>query len=346
MIDTRLYYKIKHSIIILLTSALIFLLLLYPAVETLAAKSDQAVTGETIKARLELKEKGPYYVGDSISVNLIVEGASGTEYLLPEFEPRQLGGLELAAKDQVKREELKGSWKHTITYRFLGWRAGEYKISGLAVNYQDQAGNEGSAKVKEIQIKITTLLPANLSEEELLADGLKSLKKPVGLPPRYQYFWVLIGGLGLIGLVYWLLKYWQRSNRNQAVASVEQDSIPVEPSHLIALRRLEDLHRKQLLEDGAYKLFYDQLSEITREYIENRFRIRALEMTTEEFLIGLGKMDLLNFDQKTALAVFLQYSDLVKFAKHQPVREEGEKALAIIYSLIEETKEEVEVNDI
>jgi hypothetical protein len=212
----------------------------------------------------------------------------------------------------------------------------------LTINYQDQNGSQGSLGLNELSIKITSLLPVNLNEEEILADGLKNLKKPVGLPPRYQYLGILFGGLVLLGIVYWLLKYIKIHYRSKAPDGMEQDEVKLEPAHLIALRRLEDLKAQQLLEAGEYKLFYDRLSEIAREYMENRFRIRALEMTTEEFLSSLGEQDFLNPAQKKAVIEFLQYSDLVKFAKHRPIKADGDRALAIIFGLIEETKEEVE----
>ncbi len=342
----QLKYENRQLTAVLLTSALVVLLWPLSAGKVMAAKPDGDSASNLLKARLELKSQGPFYIGDIIPVNLIVEGVSGTEYLLGEFESKQLDGLELAAQDKAKKEEVKGGWRHTIPYSFLGWRAGEYRVSGLTVNFQDRTGKKGSIQVKELQIKITSLLPANLSEEEILADGLKSLKKPVGLPPRYQYFWFLLAGLALLGLIYWSLQYWRSNYRNKTVTIMDQDLIKIEPAHLIALRRLDDLRRQQFLEDGEYKLFYHRLSEIAREYMENRFQIRALEMTTEEFLISLAKMDILNLTQKTAVTDFLQYSDLVKFAKYQPAREEGEKAFSIIHGLIEETKEEVEINDI
>lgn len=327
------------------TSALVFFLLFFPALKTIAIIPDGHVTDKIINAWLEVKDKGPFYVGDSIPVNLIVEGDLGTEYYLPEFDTRQLGGLELAAKDKVTKEKVKGGWKDTVSYRFVGWRAGEYRITGLTVNYRDRAGKDGSFKVKELNLKIASLLPANLTEDEVLADGLKSLKKPVNLPPRYQYIWYLLAGIGIFGLAYWLLKYWKVSRRNKALPQNGTESVKTEPAHLIALRRLDELHRKQLLTEGEYKLFYDQLSEIAREYLENRFQIRALEMTTEEFLISLGKLDFLSQSQKRSVSEFLQYSDLVKFAKHQPMKEEGEKAFSIIQGLVEETKEQVEPSE-
>lgn len=312
-----------------------------PAASALAGIPEGASPDGSIKARLELKETGPFYVGDPIPVNLIVEGVSGIEYSLPELGSKELGGLELAAKDQVKKETVKGGWKHTAMYRLIGWRAGDYQITGLTINYQDRNGNQGSVALKELSIRITSLLPVNLTEEEILADGLKNPKKPVGLPPRYHYLWFLGGGLVLLGIIYLLLKYIKEHYRSKVAAGMEPEAEKVEPAHLIALRRLDGLKQDNLLEAGEFKLFYDRLSEIVREYMENRFQFRALEMTTEEFLSNLGNKDFLNLAQKKAVAEFLQYSDLVKFAKHQPLKEDGERALGIIYRLIEETKEEI-----
>jgi hypothetical protein len=118
--------------------------------------------------------------------------------------------------------------------------------------------------------------------------------------------------------------------------------VVAEPAHLIALRRLEALQGAGYLEAGDFKTFYSELSEIIREYMENRFQIRALEMTTEEFLVHLTKDNSLTREQQLLLREFLNYSDLVKFAKHLPLLEEADRALAKSRELIEETKEETE----
>mgnify|MGYP001402767599 CR=1 FL=1 len=340
MVDLDFKYMIKKTFVICLYATVLVLLLLHFPV--LASKTQSSSADGSFIARLELKGEGPFYVGDSISVALVVEGISGVEYSLPEIGSEHLGGLELVGQDRVVKDDVKGGWRHTITYRLIGWSVGEHRISGLAIDYQDRNGKKGSVDLEELPIKITSLLPSNLSEAEILAEGLKELKKPVGLPPRYEYTWFAIGGLVLLGTVYLLLKYLKDNYRSKANNGSEPNLVKLEPAHLIALRRLESLKQQQLLAEGEFKLYYDQLSEIAREYMENRFQIRALEMTTEEFLDNLRRADFLNVASKKELAEFLQYSDLVKFAKHQPVREEGERAWEIIYGLIEQTKEEIE----
>ncbi len=61
--------------------------------------------------------------------------------------------------------------------------------------------------------------------------------------------------------------------------------------------------------------YYKQLSDILRAYIEDRYQIKALQKTTEEFLGTIQKSPLpIQFPEKT-LSQFLILSDRVKFAK-------------------------------
>lgn len=70
------------------------------------------------------------------------------------------------------------------------------------------------------------------------------------------------------------------------------------------------------------KEFYRKLSDILRSYIEDRYQIKALKKTTEEFLASIQKDPLpIQFPEKT-LSQFLTLSDRVKFAKTNPTSDE------------------------
>ena len=47
---------------------------------------------------------------------------------------------------------------------------------------------------------------------------------------------------------------------------------------------LNRLRAQGLIEQGQFEDYYVQLSSIVRHYLEDRFHLRAPEMTTEEFL--------------------------------------------------------------
>jgi len=77
-----------------------------------------------------------------------------------------------------------------------------------------------------------------------------------------------------------------------------------------------------------------------RQYLENRFNIRATEMTTEEFLIRVREDRALSFEHKGLLREFLQSCDLVKFAKYEPGQQEALSSMVAAKKLIDQTKEE------
>jgi hypothetical protein len=89
------------------------------------------------------------------------------------------------------------------------------------------------------------------------------------------------------------------------------------PAHEIALEALVALGGSGLLERGEVKQFHIEASDILRRYVEARFRVEALEMTTREVLEGLrGAGSEPRF--RDGLGAFLEQCDLVKFAKVRP----------------------------
>ena len=50
---------------------------------------------------------------------------------------------------------------------------------------------------------------------------------------------------------------------------------------------LEILKEEQLWQKGEVKIYYTRLTEILRKYLENRFRVYSLELTTDETLEAL-----------------------------------------------------------
>jgi hypothetical protein len=111
------------------------------------------------------------------------------------------------------------------------------------------------------------------------------------------------------------------------------------PAHEIAYKALEDLKGSGLVKQGLVKEYFFRLSFIVRQYLENRFDLRAPEMTTEEFLASMKGSDKLNELIKNMLKDFLERSDMVKFAKYGPTADEILDAFDAAKGLIDETKQ-------
>jgi hypothetical protein len=105
----------------------------------------------------------------------------------------------------------------------------------------------------------------------------------------------------------------------------------------VALEALRKLRESDLLATGQIKAFYIELSEIVRRYIEGRYFVPALELTTGELMDDLKQVTL-EPDARDMLRDLLELSDLVKFAKYAPATEEHERALQLAESFVETTK--------
>ncbi len=81
-----------------------------------------------------------------------------------------------------------------------------------------------------------------------------------------------------------------------------------------------------------------EFSRIVRQYLEDRFAIRAPEMTTEEFLISLKTSSQLTAEQKQIVGQFLDACDQVKFARHLPTEKEVQHSFDLMKRFITQTR--------
>ena len=255
---------------------------------------------------------------------------------MPSFAGLNFGTLEIKQRSNPILVKLQGGQFQKVSWLLTGWETGSYKIPEMALNYLDLQKKPAVLRIPSRSIKIVSLLPENKTKEELLKLDVKGLKGPVELPPRLTLLWWFLGGIVLVVIAWLVFRIFYKPRID---ARLSQDLIPPEPAHIIALRRLEVIQNAGYLASGDFKTFYSELSECAREYLENRFQIRALEMTTEEFLIYVSSNKCLKHEFELILKEFLKFSDLVKFAKHLPLVEEANQSIAIIRQFIDATME-------
>lgn len=111
-----------------------------------------------------------------------------------------------------------------------------------------------------------------------------------------------------------------------------------EPSpYDVAMRRLVNLKGRHLWEQGMEKEYFTLLTDILREYLDRRFGINAMEMTTSQIIDSLAD----NAEAKQNrgyMRDILDMADYVKFAKVRPLPDDNIAAFANAEKFIEETK--------
>ena len=90
-----------------------------------------------------------------------------------------------------------------------------------------------------------------------------------------------------------------------------------------------------------HKVFFTELSDIFRRYVEGRFYIKAMEETTSELMASMNEADI-SADDISYLQKSLTNCDLVKFAKFIPSDSQTGDTVKLARAFIERTMLEFE----
>jgi len=173
--------------------------------------------------------------------------------------------------------------------------------------------------------------------------AIKDIKGNVVIPFSWQDALPYAGSALLAGLVFLLIYFLFKKYRHKKQTPVIQ--VPKRPAHEIAIEALEQLDASKLWQQGNYKGYFTGLSDITRMFIQNRWSVNAMEMTTDEILRLriISGQDQMVFDQ---LKQMLELADLVKFAKVIPVHHENEISMKQAFAFVKANQQLAEIQEV
>lgn len=205
--------------------------------------------------------------------------------------------------------------------------SGFYYIPPFEFEIQAQSGG-GALKTNPLVLKMYTYQIDSLNA----IFDIKPMKKikftfQEFLP--YLMWWVIISLIILLGIAI----YWRMKNKQPLFAPKPE---PKEPPYIIAFRELERIRAEKLWQKGEIKVFYTEVTDTLRTYLEGRYDVIAMEQTSDEILADIKK--LVEKEDFKKLEALLQLSDLVKFAKFQPMTDENERVIKDIYAFVDKTK--------
>lgn len=218
--------------------------------------------------------------------------------------------------------------------QFTFWEEGIHKILPPKIEYE-QNGALRTVSTNEIEIQVgSPLAQESTPIDSMTVEPIKSVREepidfvqdiliPAGL--------FILGFLFLGGIIYFFVK---RSNGPKV--EIPEQKVFV-PANVIATNQLEELKGKQLWQKGDIKTYQSELTHIIRTYLENRYKINALENTTNQISQDLKK---LNLDEslRTEVQNILQVADLVKFAKAEPTDDIHEQFMTKAVEFVKMTK--------
>ena len=168
------------------------------------------------------------------------------------------------------------------------------------------------------------------------SDSLKDIKEQIEAKFSLLDYWIWILALLIVILgIYLFNKFFNKSNQT---ATTKKVVIKIAPN-IIATNALDKLEKKKLWQEGKIKEYYSEISEILRTYIDSRFNIIALELTTEEIINKISKN--ISSESTKELRTLLLRSDLAKFAKSKPIDVENNESMLLAKKLVDQTKVEI-----
>ena len=183
----------------------------------------------------------------------------------------------------------------------------------------------------------TPVLSVNTIQVDTTGFKPMDIKGQIKYPVTFREIipWVLLG-LVVAALGYLLYRYikHRRENRDFFGKPIVQD-----PPHIVALRKLDKIRGEKLWQNGKEKLYYTGITDTLRGYIEARYGVGAMEMTSSEIMESLKGKDI-EERRYSELDELFRTADLVKFAKYVPQVDENEEAIPVAVRFVNATFEQ------
>lgn len=286
----------------------------------------QAQTGTTVNAKLDANR---IMVGDQVRMFIEAQQNSKEGRLQWAVLPDTFNKLEIVEKGKI--DTIANGDIVTYKQRLLvtGFDSGVFVIPQFVFTSIPNSGDPYIVQTDSFPILVQTV-EVDTTKPFIGIKGIMTVKSV-----WTDYIWYIIGGLLFIGLAVFVFFYFIK-NKKTAIPVVAPPP-PIETLQEQALKMLAKLEQKQLWQAAQVKEYYSELTDIVRSYIEARYDVPTLELTTDEILYSAKRHGELSRHTEL-LGSILYLADLAKFAKAEPLPHEHTAAMEHAVQFINVTK--------
>ena len=284
------------------------------------------VNGQTIKVDAAL-DSSTMKIGDQTKLHLSIHLPAKQSAVFPILAD-SIGKVQIiAVKNDTSADKTDNSETITRSYTLTAFDAGTYHIPPYTIHTKNGDFITDSLILRVNTVKVDT------------TKAIYDIKQPLSV--TYTFFdwlrdnwgWVALG-IGILLLIAGVIYYFKTKPKNAPVPQVVKVTTP---PHIIALGKLTELKSKNLWQNGQFKEYHSELTDVLREYLESRYNIKAHEQTTDEIMNSLRYAGI-PADNREKLHQMLVLADLVKFAKEKPIAADNENSMENAISFVTETR--------
>ncbi len=267
-------------------------------------------------------------IGQQTQIHFEVVQQADANVQFPFIADSIMGGLEVvnrSKQDTIKLED--GSLKIHSSITITAFDSASYDIPAFGFAY-----GKDTAFTNPLSLKV---LPVDVDTTNAKIYDIKPI---YDAPIDWGYVAMIVAIILLfIGIGVFAFILIRKYLKNKNVSDEEEVVVIVNPFEH-AMTELERIRNEKIWQQGKVKDFYTDLTDVLREYIEHRFHISALEMTSDEVLSIVKSGRVLDVEQEQILSNILKLADLVKFAKWTPELKENDSSLESAFLFVEKTK--------
>lgn len=267
-------------------------------------------------------------IGDQRTLSFETKVAKGEKLQFQELSNPIIEGVELIGKIQSDTTLIGGdSIALQNSFTITSFDSGSYKLPKFqALLFRKDGGvdtlhfDAGTLEVATIEIDTTTYRPFDVKDQMGYPVTAREVLSYVGL------------SLFIALLLFLIYKGIKRLRGKGGLFTKEKER---EPAHIVALRELEKLRASKVWVKDQ-KLFFTEVTEVLRLYIEERYRFPTMERTSAEILEQFSNKKI-EPELYNTLSSLFSTADLVKFAKYSATQQECEESIPIAVKFINDS---------
>lgn len=282
----------------------------------------------------QLQPRDSILVADQLRYGFTLDKVEeGTRFMFPELPEKQdyrLMYLSPWVMDTLKVTKQKKGLPRLYDLRgsvvISSFEEGIYELPQIAVGRMSKDGvldtlvfEPMRMEVKTMPVDTATFVPHDIKGQ---------IRYPLTFAEVFP--WVFGGWVAaLLVILAVCLVIMKRRKEDPAFARKD-------PAHIVALRKLDNYRGNKMWVPEKQKAFYSGVTDALREYIDSRYGISAMEMTTAEIFKEMKAADIPD-ELRSEVRDLFDRADFVKFAKYVATDEDNASVLPVAVRFITET---------
>lgn len=265
-------------------------------------------------------------IGEQVKLKVHVSTDPQAKVVFPSYKPDQQLTKGVEVVESTRDTILDEGRTITCSYTLTSFDEANYTLPALPI-----VVNGKTYQTRPMKLKVETV-----AVDTTNADAMDPAYDVEDNPFLWTEWVVPVSFFLLSGLLCFLIYLMFKRLKSKKPIRFQRRIIKKLLPHEKALQAIDTLSASSHTTAEEQKAYYTELTDVLRQYLDERFGINAMEMTSSEIIGHLQQEDPGKIDE---LKEVFQTADLVKFAKYFTHDNESDFYLSSVVHFIEETKQ-------